>query len=144
MNPGAERRGMVLFVGCECHHGGAQDKVSRMEERGDTEPGVLQNGIQNTPVGDGNTQRRKQLRGEIQKRHMRSKAPNTPCILEGIEAIREIQGQQGESGAQRCLWHPGWGTGPRGIEPRVQREGWDRLSRRNLPFGASNWLQHTV
>lgn len=56
----------------------AQDNVRRrMEERGDTEPGVLQNGIwsqntpggdgntrgQNTPGGDGSTRRWKQLRG---------------------------------------------------------------------------------
>lgn len=134
--------GMVMFVGCEWHCGGAQDKVRRrMEERGGTEPGVLQNGIrsQNTPVADGSTRRWKQLKGENTERTHQVQSTKHPLVfLEGIQVIRAIPGQQWDSGAQGCLWHPGWGTEPRGIEPRVQWEGWDRLSRRNLPLELPN------
>lgn len=80
-----------------------------MEERVDMEPGVLQNGIksQNTPVGDGNTQRWKQLRGEIQKGRMRSKAPNTPCIF------GRNQSNQGGPRPTRGKWSPELPVAPR-------------------------------
>lgn len=92
-----------------------------MEERGDTEPGVLQNGkrSQNTPVGDGNTRRWKQLGGKYRKDTSGPKHQKSFVFVEGIQGIREIQGQQWESGAWGCLWHPGQGTEPRWIEPRV-------------------------
>lgn len=55
---------------------------------------------ENAPVGDGNSRRWNQLRGECTK-------------LQSTQVIREIQGQHGERGAQRCLRHPGWGTEPK-------------------------------
>lgn len=80
---------MVLFVGCEWHHGGAQDKVRRrMEERGDTEPGELQTEyrillyVMGTPKGGSSSG------GKYRKDASGPKRQTPSVFLEGIEAIR--------------------------------------------------------
>lgn len=126
VNPGAERRGMVMFVGMTPW--GAWDKVRRrMEERGDTEPGRMLQWVMGIPEGGSSSG------GNTARTHQVQSTKYPLVFLEGVQVIREIQGQHRESGAQRCPQHPGRGTEPRWIEPRLQCKGWDR----NLPLGAS-------
>lgn len=120
LNSGAEGRGMVMSVGSEWHHDGAQDKVRRrMEERGGTEPGELNMEPKYSKMEYGADGKVEAAQGENTERtHLKHQIH--PCIF------GRNPNNQGNPRPAMGKWSPGMPVAPRAghwakMEPRLSQ-----------------------